>query len=580
MNRKIIGATVGTPMNPQRVVEQTGVVEQIEKNTQDISDLSKMITGTMANAIINSASGESIDVTDSANAPLQSMKVFGKSWQNTNSGSNILPPNISINGTGLNITIDEQGQYVCSGTTKDESTVDLYVFGAWSGQTNDLGIRGNVTFCCDDSNLNIYVLHYDGSTTSAIGSGKGSVNLTITDDNYVTGLSCRFLRNTSYNKTIRIWANYGTTKLPFEPYVGGIASPNPNYPQDIHSNGESGSIEYGVYGANLFNAENPNFLLKATNISVRDNKVTFTTSDQYGQFGNDYRNLPSGTYTFGYESVDCSDVVEVRAYYGSNGTIGTQIARTTSGKSITFEYDSTQGDLIVWTRPNVATTITYTGLCFCVGDTLKSEPYKAMQSLLVQTPNGLNGIPVSSGGNYTDENGQQWICDEIDFERGKYVQRIWKGSPSKALVFTTIDSNGRASGQNFNAFNVKSTSNTLQAYCNKLSWSSWASTDKTFAVYGAMGFYYKDTSKTLDEINSMFAEIGTDIEFEFILETPIETDLTEEEIARYKATHTNYPNTTIINYANAYTEVGYVADTKLYIDNKFKELTSAMAQLL
>lgn len=40
------------------------------------------------------------------------------------------------------------------------------------------------------------------------------------------------------------------------------------------------------------------------------------------------------------------------------------------------------------------------------------------QTLTLQTPNALPGIPVSSGGNYTDENGQQWICDEVDLARG------------------------------------------------------------------------------------------------------------------------------------------------------------------
>ena len=45
------------------------------------------------------------------------------------------------------------------------------------------------------------------------------------------------------------------------------------------------------------------------------------------------------------------------------------------------------------------------------------------QSMTVATPNGLPGIPVTSGGNYTDANGQQWICDEIDLVRGLYVQR-------------------------------------------------------------------------------------------------------------------------------------------------------------
>ena len=44
------------------------------------------------------------------------------------------------------------------------------------------------------------------------------------------------------------------------------------------------------------------------------------------------------------------------------------------------------------------------------------------QTLFV--PYTLHGIPVTSDGNYTDENGQQWICDEIDLARGVYVQRV------------------------------------------------------------------------------------------------------------------------------------------------------------
>ena len=48
------------------------------------------------------------------------------------------------------------------------------------------------------------------------------------------------------------------------------------------------------------------------------------------------------------------------------------------------------------------------------------------QTITLQTPNGLPGIPVTSGGNYTDQNGQQWVCDEVDLERGVKVQRVDK----------------------------------------------------------------------------------------------------------------------------------------------------------
>ena len=50
------------------------------------------------------------------------------------------------------------------------------------------------------------------------------------------------------------------------------------------------------------------------------------------------------------------------------------------------------------------------------------------QTLTLPTPNGLPGIPVTSGGNYTDPQGQQWVCDEVDLERGVKVQRVDKAA--------------------------------------------------------------------------------------------------------------------------------------------------------
>lgn len=55
------------------------------------------------------------------------------------------------------------------------------------------------------------------------------------------------------------------------------------------------------------------------------------------------------------------------------------------------------------------------------------EPYRE-QLLTLPTPTGLPGIPVTSGGNYTDSTGQQWVFDEVDLERGVKVQRIDKGA--------------------------------------------------------------------------------------------------------------------------------------------------------
>lgn len=58
------------------------------------------------------------------------------------------------------------------------------------------------------------------------------------------------------------------------------------------------------------------------------------------------------------------------------------------------------------------------------------------QTITLQMPNGLPGIPVRSGGNYTDPSGQQWVCDEVDLERGVKVRRVDKAAfdSTKTLV--------------------------------------------------------------------------------------------------------------------------------------------------
>lgn len=49
------------------------------------------------------------------------------------------------------------------------------------------------------------------------------------------------------------------------------------------------------------------------------------------------------------------------------------------------------------------------------------------QELPITIPEqGFYGIPVSEGGNYTDTDGQQWICDEFNFTNKKFIKRIGK----------------------------------------------------------------------------------------------------------------------------------------------------------
>lgn len=85
-----------------------------------------------------------------------------------------------------------------------------------------------------------------------------------------------------------------------------------------------------------------------------------------------------------------------------------------------------------------------------------------------------------------------------------------------------------------------------------------------------------DISMTADELNAKLNALKDPVVVLGQLATPIERDLTPEEIAAYKALRTYGPTTVITNDAGAGMEVTYVADTKTYIDNKFAALNKAV----
>ena len=208
-----------------------------------------------------------------------------------------------------------------------------------------------------------------------------------------------------------------------------------------------------------------------------------------------------------------------------------------------------------------------------------SDSGSQSQSLTLATPNGLPGVPVSKDGNYTDADGQQWVCDEIDLERGKYVQRVvienisggWELKPSS-------DISGR--------FLQSRLTNTFQtavktAVCNIANFVSWgAPTNDIYAfALNKKVIYFsppKGAEITAEELNAKLNSLSFPVVVVGELATPIERDLTPEEIAAYKALRTYGPTTVITNDAGAGMEVTYVADTKAYIDKKFKELNQAI----
>lgn len=175
--------------------------------------------------------------------------------------------------------------------------------------------------------------------------------------------------------------------------------------------------------------------------------------------------------------------------------------------------------------------------------------------LTVSTPTGLPGIPVASDGNYTDENGQQWLCDEKDYSRGVYIQRVVKIQPTKFSLTVANAAPYRMAAYYSTKLKAR------VGLCNiaihsKTDWgTSVGLATNANGDYGVIYINLPEKFKTDDEINAYIAV--TPIVVMAALETPVEKALSEEEIAAWDMLHTNNPNTVVYNDAGAYMQMEY-----------------------
>ena len=193
------------------------------------------------------------------------------------------------------------------------------------------------------------------------------------------------------------------------------------------------------------------------------------------------------------------------------------------------------------------------------------------QSMTIATPNGLPGIPVTKGGNYTDASGQQWVCDEVDFARGVYVQRVKKcvGSEIKVTDKTVV-------GDNCSRFNYWLSSAKIgnglamsSHFWNAPTWIYEYTDRDAVSLNPQTGLFAFFTASMKDYTVAEFKEFLSreGVEIQFALATPIETPLSEEELAAYASLHTYRNNTTVSNDAGAWMVLEYVMDAKKYIDS-------------
>lgn len=466
------------------------------------------------NPLAYSVSGESITAGNSAEKPLIGLTVHGRADQMITTGAQLI--DFEHAPTRSCVLVDAStGTYRCNMDNTSYSFLDLpeSVFGKiLSGKGKTL------RFQCDTSkpgtviSIVIYGTREDGlDYQDAAGTpGSNYVEMIVSDQfTSITRAVLRFnqTQGATTTDTTTIYSGLmlyfrESAALPFEPYTGGAPSPSVEYPQAIDIAGSGGSISINLMGYNLWDG------------TEQEDVTGYTTGMIPWDGGDRVHILFDGNTDNADGELVCSiDYYEqVGKKVGANamsvktGTTYTKVKFTATGinaggigKNVDIK---TVKYIVVAIKPfnNTATKISFKNVVISSSADTVFVGYTPSILNVIATPNGLPAVPVSAGGNYTDENGQQWICDEIvrnERGTGKRIQRI----------------------------------GIIESYASE-----------------TINTAYMSTTGQLTEGATVI----------YVLDDAIETDLTAEEIAALSALHTYYPTTTISNDAGCDMTAAYV----------------------
>lgn len=587
------------------------VLATIPKDYQTTYNMAEEAQRTKGDAIVESKEGTVIVLDDAAEDPLQQLKLFGKTTQDSTTGKNlfdisavnansytILEDRIRVNGWAAALNLDcisllqPNTTYWCKTTAKmiNKITDDSYTLFSdnvlillYRDTTHELG--------------GVQETLYEGKLASNNQSYTSIKSFTTPDDFtgcHVLAYSERYLDsdgNAIFSTVdfcnIMITDSEATLE-PYEPFTGGKASPNPDYPQDLVSLGDDGDIGVEMYGKNLFDFYCEGTSLTNAECEINENSVTVITSVDNMLSRMTYPvnyplNVPlaisfDAAMLQGYDFMT-NNVMSVYMRKGSSiyGHIRLEPDEQKRSYSIILPNGIPETGYSLWLY--IKTSAEYIGTVQMkfeniqveVGEeATEYEEHKEVQTLTANTPNGLPGIAVSSGGNYTDKNGQQWICDEIDLERGVYIQRIgkliidgnenWEESTDYDGYYRYVYSSiGKIYGDlgyrlqmNTHFFNRTTETHGGYEYLYLQTTTS-----------GGNAYIQSDRFTTVDELKTWLGENNVTVIYELI--EPIETELTATEIEAYKALRTNKLVTTIQNDSEAYMNVSYNVDTRTFI---------------
>lgn len=424
------------------------------------------------------------------------MMIYGKSEQKQYKGINLLPPDT------------KPKEYVEVSIPKG-SVVFLVTDGTLSN-------GGSLKFFNEDKTKSMWLGIDSGATSS-------KQSLTI-DAKYAQNLL-----NASFDLS-KICLGVGSEPI-YEPYTGGIPSPSPDYPQEIKS---VVNPTVKIVGKNLLNATLKTITLNGvTCINNGDGTYTLNGTPTvetdfyiYGAF-NTANRLPldsQKTYI-----VKKSGNSKIQFHVGKPG-IYTTVASLEDGQIKNRETIS----FFICRILSGAILNNFT-IYQQVEEGSASTDFQPYHEQTVALPYTLNAIPVSSGGNVTI-NGQQYVADYVDVERGKVVRMCERK--------TLNTKNGKIDEEYRLSINIAPTTyndGSRECVFSTFKWSNWGT------CAAGRTIYIKEIKKPNNELYTAqeLKELSLDFDVVYQLLEQQETDLTAEQTQAFKAVATYYPTTNI-----------------------------------
>ena len=290
---------------------------------------------------------------------LDSVQLNGDTTQQTYSGKNLVnlatfekgridsgviayaadTSNITVSGDSLSFTTTKDNRGILSAIIAVSPSTP-YTF---SGVSTTVDYR--------------YVDYYDnnGNWLSRQGGSSAFSDLTVTTPNNCYGIRLSFrLASAGTGTLTNMQFEQGSTATSYEPYVGGIPAPNPDYPQTVNtvtgrqvvtiSDGDQQSQEYEVnLGKNLFDKDNATII---SNYFISGNG-SLTASNGFNVIVTPCE--PNTTYTMSWMELAPSESNRCRI-----ATSSTAITTSSTGMDIVANYTTGYRSPLTFTTPTNA----------------------------------------------------------------------------------------------------------------------------------------------------------------------------------------------------------------------------------